>query len=84
MIKVDAVMAISLFLCLLFLFVFVRWIFYNYRGGTHEPDVKNLKQCPYCSYLFLSDKEKMIQKCPRCESYLDAHDVLLREQTDAA
>ena len=78
MIKVDALLAVSLFLCVFLLFVFVVWVFYNYRGGVQESDAKILKQCPYCSYLFSNDDEKSIQKCPRCESYLNVEEAVLK------
>ena len=77
--KIDAFLAISIFLCLVFLFVFIAWIFYNYRGGLEEGRLESLKQCRYCAYLFLSYDKKGIQKCPRCQSYLAPEDSNLKE-----
>ena len=79
MIKVDFVVAISWFLCLILLFVFVVWIFYNYYEGPREGNVKVLKQCPYCSHLFFNDGEKDIEQCPRCQSYLSPEESRLKE-----
>jgi len=79
MIKVDFALAISGFFCLILLFVFIVWIFYNYQGGPDEGNTKALKQCPYCSHLFFNDGQKEVEKCPRCQSYLSSEDSKLKE-----
>lgn len=72
MIKIDFILAISLFLSFSSLLVFSMWMFYNHLRDSGNPDnVKFLQQCPYCTYVFINyDEIKELQICPRCKSYL--------------
>jgi uncharacterized paraquat-inducible protein A len=71
MIKVDILLAVSIFLSVPLCIVFVLWIFYNfYRGETTAPDEGQVRQCPYCTHVFVSYQGRGIQMCPRCQSYI--------------
>lgn len=73
MIKVDIVLAIAVILSVFLAFVFVLWIFYNFRGGktkTSADTVEQVQQCPYCTYVFVNYKQGDVLMCPRCKSYL--------------
>lgn len=73
MIQVDVVLAIAIFLSISLAVVFVLWIFYNFRGGEEKalPDnAKQVQQCPYCAYVFVSYKQGDVLMCPRCKSYI--------------
>lgn len=73
MIQVDIVLAIAIFLSVLLAVVFVLWIFYNFPGGKEKPtanSVEQVQQCPYCTYVFVSDQKGDVVMCPRCKSYI--------------
>lgn len=73
MIQVDIVLAIAIFLSIALTVVFVLWIFYNFPGGkkkTAADSVEQVQQCPYCTYVFVSDKKGDVVMCPRCKSYI--------------
>ncbi|MBI5149598.1 MAG: hypothetical protein HZA28_02345 [Candidatus Omnitrophica bacterium] len=71
MIKVDLLLAVAIFLSVPLCLVFLLWIFYNFRRGqTTTLDEAQVRQCPYCTHVFLSYGEGEIQMCPRCQSYI--------------
>ena len=71
MIKIDILLAVAIFLSIPLCVVFVVWIFYNFhRGRMAGPDEDQIRQCPYCTYVFVSYREGDIQMCPRCQSYI--------------
>lgn len=74
MIKIDFSLAIGIFSLLMVLLVFGRWIFYNCinRGGESAVSAQNLRQCPYCTYIFFDYSRDPLAVCPRCESLIDA------------
>ncbi|MBI5024083.1 MAG: hypothetical protein HZC18_03685 [Candidatus Omnitrophica bacterium] len=48
-------------------------LFYNFHGGkekTAAASVEQVQQCPYCTYVFISDKQGGVVMCPRCKSYI--------------
>ncbi len=49
------------------------WIFYTKRKGSAGQDARDypyLKQCSFCTYLFLDYLRRDHVRCPRCGSYL--------------
>ena len=70
MIKIDINIAISTFLSLSILLVFVLWLFYNYRRDSLVSELTELKQCPYCAHVFPKDTNSELENCPQCKSYL--------------
>lgn len=71
MITIDIFLALAIFLSVALGVVFFAWIFYNYskeRTKTHAREA--VHQCPYCTYVFVNDKEEGIFVCPRCRSYI--------------
>ena len=76
MIHIDLFFTIATFLFVTILLVIGHWIFYTYKEeqpSTNE--VKNLLQCPYCTYLFFDYEESVLRICPRCESYITVSEV---------
>lgn len=70
MIKIDFIIAISLYLFLSILLVITSWMFYNWKEETDMVyDVKYMVQCPYCVYLFFDYYELNLKMCPNCKSY---------------
>ncbi len=74
MIKIDFSLAIGIYSLLIVLLVFGRWIFYNYISKDEGPVVlaQNLRQCPYCTYIFFDYSRDPLAICPRCESLIEA------------
>lgn len=73
MIRIDLTWAISGLVTLAVLIVFIRWAFYNFNGRETPVEKEDVvEQCPYCTYVFQSDRRQTILRCPRCESLLKA------------
>lgn len=73
MIQVDVVLAIAIILSVCLAVVFALWIFYNFRGGktkTPADAAGEVRQCPYCTYIFVNYKQGDVLMCPRCKSYI--------------
>ena len=73
MIQVDVVLAMAIFLSLSLAVVFALWIFYNFRGGKEKTTADNaeqVRQCPYCTHVFVSYEQGDVIMCPRCKSYI--------------
>ena len=73
MIQVDIVLAIAIFLSILLAVVFALWIFYNFHGGeekTAADSAEQVQQCPYCTCVFVNDKQGDVVMCPKCKSYI--------------
>ncbi|OGX37352.1 MAG: hypothetical protein A3G91_00585 [Omnitrophica WOR_2 bacterium RIFCSPLOWO2_12_FULL_50_9] len=73
MIKIDIVLAISLYLCSSICLVFVLWMFYNLREGgqVSSDNLSDLQQCPYCTYVFFHGNKNDVLMCPQCQCYID-------------
>lgn len=71
MIKIDLNWAISIYLSLALLLVFLLWIFYTYKRSESLGLIEYLQQCPLCTHIFYSYKTTPIQQCPQCKSYID-------------
>jgi len=78
MIIIDAALAISLFLSVIFILVFGFWLAYNSSEYDRESMIKreDLIQCPYCARVFSEQRHGLI-RCPCCRSIidLDAHET---------
>ena len=73
MIQVDIVLAIAIFLSIPLAVVFALWMFYNFHGGkekTAADSVEQVQQCPYCTSVFINDKQGDGVMCPKCKSYI--------------
>jgi len=68
MITLDLNLSIGLFLTFALLFVFVLWIFYNYKQEDNLQDIQKMHQCPFCTYIFFVYSKDDIVTCPRCQS----------------
>ena len=76
MIKIDLTLAVSLFLSLSLIVVFVKWISYtfnNYQLTTNG--IRHLKQCPFCTYIFFQYKDSELLVCPRCKCYFNVDEL---------
>jgi len=62
MIKINFSYAISLYLCISIIVVFIVWIFYNYRRDGILNETKYLQQCPYCTYIFFSNASRITKE----------------------
>ena len=70
---VEIVLAAAIFLSVPLVVIFALWIFYNFPGGKEKAaadSVEQVQQCPYCTYVFVSDKKGGVVMCPRCKSYI--------------
>ena len=71
MIKIDFVLAITAGMSVANPVVLISWIVYTLRKeNDFVLKLKNLEQCPYCTYLFFDDGDTHFKMCPRCESYI--------------
>ena len=73
MIQVDVVLAIAVFLSFFLAVVFVLWIFYNFHRGKEKTTTGNaeqVRQCPYCTHVFVNYEQGDVIMCPRCKSYI--------------
>ncbi len=70
MIKIDIVVAISIYLSFTLALVFIFWIFYTCNAKSVMGESNYLKQCVYCTYVFFEYKKKNVLICPRCKSYI--------------
>jgi len=70
MIKIEAAMAISVFLGISLLLVFSIWIFYNYNESININELSKLQQCSFCTYIFFKSADSDLLKCPRCNSLI--------------
>ena len=76
MIKIDFVSAIALFLSFSLFLVFTLWIFYTWSEKLDSfNQIKNLQQCPYCTYIFFAYRETELKVCPQCKSYLSLNNA---------
>ncbi|OGX19115.1 MAG: hypothetical protein A2Y04_02655 [Omnitrophica WOR_2 bacterium GWC2_45_7] len=71
MIKLDLVVAISIFLTFLIFLVFAKWIFYTSNSSDSLSDkLMYLQVCPYCIFVFFQYNIENFIICPRCKSYI--------------
>jgi len=86
MIKIDLVVAISVFLFFILLLVIGQWLSYN----THQEnrsfisESRYLFQCSFCTFLFFDYTETNIKKCPNCKSYIDGIEKKENQRNPAA
>ena len=80
MIKLDFSTGIAIYITIILILVFGRWIFYTLSGNQcNLNDSKYIWQCPYCTYVFFGYMDKDTQNCPRCKSYISTDDMDKRE-----
>jgi len=86
MIKIDIVVAISVFLFFILLLVIGQWLSYNNRkdNGHLTSESRYLFQCPFCTFLFFDYTETNIKKCPSCKSYIGDVDKTENQRNPAA
>jgi len=71
MVKIDFSTAISVYLSVSLLLVFLQWIFYNfYRSEELDFQTKHFQRCPYCTYTFFYYYKEGLIICPRCQSII--------------
>lgn len=70
MIHINLNLAVALVITLSISLVFILWIFYNCRRESVINGIDQLRQCPYCTYIFFNYASKQLIKCPQCKSYL--------------
>jgi len=72
MIRVDFLLAISIYLSILLLFLLGLWISTDNKNeiakNMHQ-DTKFVLQCPICSFIYYDYTNTAISICPRCKSY---------------
>lgn len=78
MIRVDIVLAISIYLCFSLCLVFILWVFYNFSGRrtSVSDETNDLQQCPYCTYVFRNYQKGEVYICPQCKSYIAVEDKM--------
>ena len=70
MIEITSVTAFTLYLGIMLAGLMMVWLYHHIRC-SHKKIVtseKHLIVCEYCRYAYLSDKSRMITKCPQCSS----------------
>lgn len=72
MIKIDFSWAVTIFMMISCILVFVLWAFYtSKREEVVEGEMKQVQQCPYCTYIFFDyGSLTSITACPRCHSLI--------------
>jgi len=73
MIRIDFLLAISIYLSTLILFLLGEWILDNKDSKIKDilQDTKFILQCPICSFIYHDYKNGAISICPRCNSYTE-------------
>ena len=72
MIKIDFLLAISIYLSASLLFLLGKWILVNNKDRAiryMSQDTKFILQCPICSFIYRDYTNGAVSICPRCESY---------------
>ncbi len=74
MIQLTINTAVAIYVSFFIFLVFSLWLFYDYNEKIGIYDVKFLRQCPFCTYLFFyynnKGKDETIL-CPRCKSHFE-------------
>ncbi len=71
MIKVDISAAVSVYIILWILSLFLFWVFFG-RGPklkSYTQDKRFVWQCGICMNNYIDSKNDTISKCPECGSY---------------
>jgi len=86
MIRVDLVVAISVFLFFILLLVIGQWLSYNNRKENRSfiSESRYLFQCPFCTFLFFDYTETNIKKCPSCKSYIGGAEKMENQRNPTA
>ena len=85
MIKINFLSAVSLYLTFSIFLVFILGIFYTYSDKINISNpMKQLQQCPYCTYMVaIYDKSKN-PMCPNCKSYLPENENEIKSKSPSA
>lgn len=77
MIPIDFNLAISLYLFIAILLVFISWLFYTYSDEQKaSQEMSAMLQCPFCTYIFSPKDDAPIERCPHCHSYINVSQPL--------
>ena len=73
MIKLDFLLAISIYLSALLMFIIGKWVFESRDVVIKKisQDTKFILQCSVCNFIYHDYSSNKISICPRCKSYLE-------------
>ena len=81
MIPLNITWAMTIYLSVPIIFVFIAWMFYTYHEEKEDTQLEYLYQCSYCTYLFFSYTQNEVQICPRCKSYVNKETNVTQRKT---
>jgi predicted Zn-ribbon and HTH transcriptional regulator len=71
MIKISATTAMMLYLGMTLGIVLIIWVFQHIQKRKKKISLieQSLYTCEYCTFTYLEDASKKVNKCPSCGSY---------------
>jgi hypothetical protein len=69
MIKLDFSAATAIFMAFVLIPLFFIWFLEGFKKERPSLEKKFIWYCSICTYTYITTKEELISKCPRCSNY---------------